>query len=285
MCIAILNKKTSKLSVQTLTNSFKNNSDGGGFMYCIDNKLIIDKGYFNLNEFLQAYERIKAIADGDIVIHCRISTSGQVDVTNCHPHQVNDNIGLVHNGACIIKTPSNSPYSDTIHFIKKYMQDIATQDLQKQSYLNLLECACNVYGSNKLIIMDNQSNSYIINSKLGHYDKDGNWYSNDSYKYNYAYFYDDDFANDFAYIADKKLLKKVKKNIKKLSTSDLLTIADYPLVSLITGEIISEYQAYNFDECITLEELDYNLYLDYMEKLECINFDYNYADDKELMIS
>lgn len=114
-------------SKQIPETMFKNNSDGAGFMYAVDNKVIIQKGYMTFHSFMSALKKLEQtydLTELPIVMHFRIATSGQVDAGTCHPFPIagkrkqlrkqyfETDIGVVHNRIIPIASPDNM--SDTM---------------------------------------------------------------------------------------------------------------------------------------------------------------------------
>ena len=57
MCIIIAKEKYGRLpSEKELKNCFTNNSDGAGFMYVKNGKVVIDKGYMKYEAFIKHYK-------------------------------------------------------------------------------------------------------------------------------------------------------------------------------------------------------------------------------------
>ena len=83
MCIAILKTKDGNITDEQLLNCFDNNPDGAGLAYTKDNKIIVVKGIFEATQFVEEYHKAVAEADGAMLVHCRIGTSGFKDYTNC----------------------------------------------------------------------------------------------------------------------------------------------------------------------------------------------------------
>ena len=114
MCIIIVKPKGRELpSNEIFENCWKHNYHGAGFMYHINNKVIIVKGFMTLYDFLKRMSSIKNeinILDTTMVFHFRISTSGNIDKGNCHPYPVSldtnklrlvnceTNLAVAHNG-------------------------------------------------------------------------------------------------------------------------------------------------------------------------------------------
>ena len=73
MCIAIVKPQGTEISDEYLKNCFDNNRDGAGIAYAKDGKLYIIKGIFDKNTFIKAVRKAEKLAEGDMLIHCRIS--------------------------------------------------------------------------------------------------------------------------------------------------------------------------------------------------------------------
>jgi len=193
MCIAILNTST-KIKDKHIKNSWDNNDQGGGLLYNKDNKLVVFKTY-DYDEFLAQYKLLrKDESIGVIVLHFRIATSGHERFTNLHPFLVNENLGFVHNG--IISGLGNAQHSDTYQF-NDILKGLPTDFL---SYESMRYFISDFIGSSKLIFLNNKDEYTIINEKHGHWDKKGNWFSNDSYK----------AVSSFVYYGNNKVTKGAK---------------------------------------------------------------------------
>ena len=192
MCIiAIKNKGIELPNEQILETMFKNNSDGAGFMYAADNKVIIQKGYMTFHSFMSAFKKLEQkynLTDIPIVMHFRIATSGQVDAGTCHPFPIaskrkylrrqytETDIGVVHNGIIPIAAPDNM--SDTMQYIKenlweykKHQCDFYTnKKWQKRIEKEIMS---------KMAFLDSAGQVYTIGDFI---NDDGMVYSNRSYK-------------------------------------------------------------------------------------------------------
>lgn len=239
MCIIVAKEKGVKLpSKETLETCFKRNSDGAGFMYVQDGKVVIDKGYMDFKSF---YKRIKKLqkrfksdlTDKALVMHFRIGTSGENDKATTHPFPISSNsedlrktyfktdLGMAHNGII-----SNYVYgkglSDTQNFVKDFvsvLKDLDNKFLLNKRVINLLDKTC----GSKLCFLDNKENIYYIGDFV---EDEGIKYSNTTYKvvkatpssYHYGslgYGYDD---YDYSCWKDYKPIMK---------TEDVRTVEDF----------------------------------------------------------
>jgi predicted glutamine amidotransferase len=162
-------------------NCYLNNPDGSGLIWVENNVLKTFKTMEDDKVLFEKYNQIKTdFPLTNIVLHFRISTSGTIDLNNCHPFNVNNKLAFVHNG--IIHGLGGLKQSDTNQFNNDYLKKLPSNFLEWKGIVKLIK---DTIGSSKLIFLDNQNNPFIINKGLGHSDNFGNWYSNDSYKYAY----------------------------------------------------------------------------------------------------
>lgn len=197
MCIIIAKTKVQKApEIETIKTCFKNNPDGAGFMYTYNNKVVIDKGYMDVNSFITRYKFLKKkfnnFKNKSLLMHFRISTSGKTTPEYTHPYVITDklkdmkiikaycNIGVMHNGVLHDYTPKDNTSNDTMQYIKKYLYK---QYKSKQLFTDKTKKAIEKTGS-RFAILTKKDNIHLY----GKFIKDGNYYSNDSYiEYRYTY--------------------------------------------------------------------------------------------------
>lgn len=206
MCIIIAkNKNVDNLPTEEqLKNSFIYNSDGAGFMYVKNNKVVIDKGYMTYEDFIRRYEELCKEFDNfknkSLVVHCRIGTSSGNTPQNTHPYPISSkerdlhqldfecDLGMVHNGIISSYTPTwkNPTTNDTQEFIMKYVNVLYSnfKDFYKHnSILNGMEDITN----SKLVFLDTNDDLYYVGDFIVENDIK---FSNTSYKpYTYSYNY------------------------------------------------------------------------------------------------
>ena len=178
MCIAIYKEEGYELSDEALENSWNANPDGAGFMYPDNDKVVIVKGLMSFDEFKEAYEPHK---QKQAVLHFRIATHGKVDKDNTHPFQINQGLGLVHNGIMSnVKCDINKDMSDTWHFVEKIMKKYEDH-LEDPLFQELIE---SYIGASKLITLNAQGIVSIYNEGYGKWDGANKacWFSNTSYE-------------------------------------------------------------------------------------------------------
>jgi hypothetical protein len=146
-------------------------------MYVKDGNLLVEKGFFTFDAFYEAY---KPVEDCQAIVHFRIKTHGPIDLTNCHPFNINETFGFAHNG--IISGFGDAKVSDTIVFNEEVLQPLVKKygtDVMFEPAIKLLIEA--KIGYSKLIFLDNEGSWDIFNEHKGVWDH-GIWYSNTSYK-------------------------------------------------------------------------------------------------------
>jgi len=181
MCICVYAPAGKKIPREYLENSWEVNSDGAGLMFVRDKKLYVYKELWDKEAFFEYYEHMYEVFGeaSPFVLHFRIITHGKIDLLNCHPHKVNENLAFVHNGIISgVGATMNGEKSDSVLFGEKYLRGLPEGALDNESIRLLIADKC---GSSKLVFLDNIGNVYMINDNLGEWNE-GIWYSNSSYK-------------------------------------------------------------------------------------------------------
>ena len=191
MCIICVSpKRVRQPNVTTIRRMFQNNPDGAGYMVARDGKVIISKGFMNVDEYIEAIRAEHFTAKDPVVYHFRISTQAGVNPQMTHPFPLSNRIehmkvldvecscGVAHNGIIRLTTdPRNREYSDTALFIANYLSLIIREpgDLKDERVLKLIH---RLAGS-KLAIMD--ADGYI--ATVGEYiNQKGLLFSNASFE-------------------------------------------------------------------------------------------------------
>lgn len=207
MCIAILNNGN-KITKEQFKNSWDNNPDGFGMAYVYANEIRVFKSMSkNIDKLYKRYSRIYDKIDSPIMLHFRISTGGKINLANCHPFMVNDETVFMHNG--VINGFGNKVYNDTIDFNNKVLYHFDFNTIKTNKGLNtLIE---ETIGYSKLVFLNANKDYHIINPEMGHFDKSGNWFSNDTYK-------TCDYGYDFGFSYGKTTTYKTDGNYRKVES-------------------------------------------------------------------
>src|ERR1041385_6523491 len=156
MCITCYCPPEKRLTKETLKICFNNNNDGAGFAFNQDDKLIVEKGFFNFNELWNALKQIPK--DSSLVIHCRKVTHGPKDKKNCHPWRIDENHAFTHNGTIkqFDSDDKDEKLSDTGKFVSQILRPMfkANPDQWRDSWAKeLIEDY--IGDKNKCIIISN----------------------------------------------------------------------------------------------------------------------------------
>jgi predicted glutamine amidotransferase len=176
MCIAVLNT-AGKLSKKTIQNCWESNSHGAGICHVENGKVVVFKELKDVNKLWKYYNSLRDKYDGNVMLHFRIATHGNIDEANCHPFKVSEEVAFIHNGIISQTSDSKSNYSDTWHFNEDILKSLPVGFLKNVAIRDLLSTYIDY---SKLVFLDGE-NAYIINEHLGNWDG-ANWYSNQSYK-------------------------------------------------------------------------------------------------------
>lgn len=175
MCIAIVVPAGKVLPPDHIANAFNGNRDGGGFAYVDNGKVVIRKGFFNLDDFMLAFEPIAATfgKDNPMLVHFRIATTGKVNMQNCHPYQIDKGRGaLIHNGSFSwARGGRTAEKSDTKELVEGICNNMNYEDaMEAYDKINT------VLGWNKVATL-HANGKYIIFNNKAWTEKDGIFYS------------------------------------------------------------------------------------------------------------
>jgi hypothetical protein len=184
MCIAILNSPNITFSEDIIRNCWNNNRDGGGMIWSDvkTNQLHIYKEIKSFQSFFNKYLEVRrSNPKSNVVLHFRISTSGGVNETNCHPFQVNKDLAFVHNGVISELNGIDAKKSDTNLFNEIYLRKLPSDFIYNDAILMLIK---KFIGSSKLIFLNAYNEYTIVNEQNGQRDAEfeGCWFSNATYK-------------------------------------------------------------------------------------------------------
>jgi len=198
MCIICVSKSGIRQPDEaTITRMFHRNPHGAGYMYARDGKVVIRKGFMNLEDYLAAVSAEEFTAADSVVYHFRISTQAGINPEMTHPFPLTNHrkaltaldvvcpIGIAHNGTIrLTSDPDNKRYSDTALFIASYMTKLIKKpaDIRNDDVLQQIE----YLARSKFAIMD--ESGYV--ATIGEFTNvRGLLFSNDSYLPHRRYYY------------------------------------------------------------------------------------------------
>lgn len=202
MCIIAISPANTPIpSEKTRATMFRRNPDGAGFMFPLNGRVHIEKGFMSfkaMEDRLSELEKTIDFYETPIVFHYRITTHGGTKPGNTHPFPVTSNrhmlkelktdavMGCAHNGIISCVKPKKG-FSDTQEYIVKRIAHLNKAFIHNKDKLKKIKKETN----SKLVFLTGDGE--II--KVGEFydDFDGCWYSNFSYedwsKYTYSYSY------------------------------------------------------------------------------------------------
>jgi hypothetical protein len=254
MCLLVHQPAGVAFDAEFLADVYAQNRDGLGVMYADAGKLHVLKTLpRTADEFVDFYET--HAAGIECVWHARMMTHGDIDIDNCHPYRVTDEIYLAHNGVLATGNEWDKTRSDTWHFIRNVIEPAVIADpsiILRPEWQSFI--ASMIGASNKFGLMTAAGDAVIINRSAGVTFR-GAWLSNTyawpASKYNaspsyaararYAGYYDG-YDWDTGYLGasrwyDKTPPKIAAKVIEKTSTPTVYQITKAARNSYIRGTL------------------------------------------------
>ena len=168
---------------------FAKNPHGAGYMVANGKNVRIEKGFMNVDAYLDALENEKFGEDDVVVYHFRISTQAGINQQMTQPFPLSDRLdhmkalsvececGVAHNGIIPITTdPREKEFSDTAMFITFYLSDLIRRpkDLKDKNVLMDIEDLI----QSKMVILDRSGEMAYI----------GKWHDLAGLKFSNLYF-------------------------------------------------------------------------------------------------
>lgn len=175
MCLIIVQPQGHTIPRARLTEIFTRNNDGFGIMRAVGGVLHTWRTVGDVNEMLALY--YANAAGRACVLHWRMATHGNVDVSNAHPFTLTRNVAFVHNGVLDIGTPTRG-MSDTWHMATHVLAPIARDNENALFTGDMQHVLEGIIGtSNKLVFAHADGRVAIVNRAAG-VEHQGCWYSN-----------------------------------------------------------------------------------------------------------
>lgn len=243
MCvIAIKNIGKNLPPIENINAMWNANKDGAGFMYAIDGKVHIEKGFMKLSDLVLALDNLAKQVDITtipLVLHFRIATHGKTSAENTHPFPISSKedhlkaldltcpLAVAHNGIISnITMPTDSTMSDTMVYISDILAPLSM--LNRNFYAN---------GFGKTL-MENQ----IGWSKLAFLDKDGNIHTIGDFKNGTKTGTTDILYSNLSHEIDARFTHDISVNrYAPMGTTDLLDIDKVYAKPIPKGYYIGTY--------------------------------------------
>ena len=177
MCLIVASRNGVVPDLELLRNAHSGNHDGWGIMWSEGGTIRCAKGF----KFKGMVNNVEKRAGTPFVLHLRYATHGFIDIDNCHPLKVTNDLWFAHNGVLRgIDTPDKTK-SDSWHFaqeLKCLVADYPWLGTRKHQKRLLRYVALECGRSNKIAFMRASGEIALVNEDLGTEYK-GLWLSND----------------------------------------------------------------------------------------------------------
>lgn len=177
MCLLVKQPAATAFTQDFIEDVYNKNKDGFGIMYAEEGKIHVYKCLPTSGKDM--YDFYLAHGEGrDCIWHARMQTHGDIDLDNCHPYKVTDEIWLAHNGILSTGNASDKSKSDTWHFIRNVIKPALTADPSLMTDKSWQEMIGHIIGGgNKFGLVRADGEMVIINERSG-VNFVGAWLSN-----------------------------------------------------------------------------------------------------------
>lgn len=224
MClIAFIPKiERTEIDYSVLERGFELNSDGAGYAFIKNGKIIVRKKFNTYSKFKRSLKRNIRNVTGPVLIHFRKATCGPKNKINTQPIPIRKGeFVMAHNGVFSSLSFDFSKISDSVRLANLVKQMGWSLPLNR-GQVGMLKALCE--DTSKLVFMDNQGNYKIINEKVGKW-KRNIWYS-----------------NDFAFTFESCISRAIYRDLKNITKEDRVDDEDIMIPSSFYGQ--TSTQAY-----------------------------------------
>lgn len=179
MCIIILNPAKAKaIDKETFLTCWERNPHGGGIAYTTPGgTTTIIKEMERPETLYASYRKARSrYPKANILLHFRITTHGDTNLTNCHPFRVDEDLVFAHNG--IIHIDCLPGLSDTNTFNEQELKT-AKKGFHRSAPTRA-KIKDRIGRGSKIVFLDSSNRYYIINEEAGQWNG-GSWFSNGSF--------------------------------------------------------------------------------------------------------
>ena len=184
MCLLVVCSPDSTPRKKDLECASCNNPHGFGYAIVAGDKIITGRGMSAKKIIKEFLEVRKQYPSSYAMFHARYATHGVKNEENCHPFKVSDNTYLAHNGILDIDIHATDKRSDTRVFAEDTLP--AMGGVSALDNDNVWKILSKWATGSKIAILTLDPSAkdicYIINESAGHWDNDGMWWSNSTYK-------------------------------------------------------------------------------------------------------
>jgi hypothetical protein len=186
MCLLVVCSPDSTPKKKDLECASCNNPHGFGFAVIAGDKIITGRSMSSkklIREFLAVR---KEFPNSWAMFHARYATHGVKNEENCHPFKVpsNPDTYLAHNGILDIKISAGDKRSDTRIFAEDTLPSMGGVTALDDDHVWNMVSKWSLGSKIVVFTLDPAAKEqcYIINEDAGHWDNEGMWWSNNTYK-------------------------------------------------------------------------------------------------------
>jgi glutamine amidotransferase len=184
MCLLVVCSPNSTPKKKDLECASCNNPHGFGFAVITPSGIVTGRGMSSKKIIKQFLEVRKEFPNSYAMFHARYATHGVKNEDNCHPFKVDDNTYLAHNGILDVDIHASDKRSDTRVFAEDTLPAMGGVSALDDD--NVWKILSKWATGSKIAIFTidpkASANCYIINETSGHWDNEGMWWSNTTYK-------------------------------------------------------------------------------------------------------
>lgn len=137
MCIILTCDPDRRPTSETIETCWVANPDGAGYAYATGDKVVISKGYMDLDDFEWALRHVPE--NVPLILHFRIGTSGGYGPEVTHPYPVTSSlealhaldveapVAIAHNGILPYPSDDAQGISDTVAYVMRVVSRVARQ--------------------------------------------------------------------------------------------------------------------------------------------------------------
>ena len=258
MCILIHHPANTAFNDELLNDFYSYNPDGFGAMYVENGSIVVIKTLGKPAEINTLYR--DTLKGRECIIHYRMKTHGDIDLDNCHPYKVTDDLWMAHNGILSMGNPIDQRKSDTWHFIEYILKPAMLAnpniilDPDYQAYIEKM-----IGAANKFAFLHSSGEIVVLNYEAG-VEHQGAWLSNtyawSAHKHGHGAKrsyggwsrYDDDYYSDgFGGYTTHSTGKGKPSTVTPITkhSSKMLGWDEYDPEGKAYGDYDDEYEGYN----------------------------------------
>ena len=186
MCLLVVASPNSTPRKKDLECASCNNPHGFGFAVITPNGIVTGRGMSSKKIIKQFLEVRKEFPNSYAMFHARYATHGVKNDDNCHPFKVPNSYDtyLAHNGILDIKISAGDRRSDTRIFAEDTLPSMGGITALDDEHVWTMVSKWALGSKIAIFTLDPSAKEacYIINESAGHWDNEGMWWSNTTYK-------------------------------------------------------------------------------------------------------